>query len=45
MFGIKGRRWDGEPEMSAMYNDAWVYPSEEETPKGADMVEGACYWK
>lgn len=45
MFGIKGKRWDENPEFSAMYNDAWVYPSEEETPKGAEMVEGACYWK
>jgi len=45
MFGIKGRRWDDNPEVRVMYNDAWVYPSEEETPKGAGMVEGACYWK
>ncbi len=45
MFGIRGRRWDNDSEVSAMYNDAWVYPSEEETPKGAGMVEGACYWK
>lgn len=45
MFGIRGRRWDGMPEISIMYNDAWVYPSEEETPKGAVMVEESCYWK
>lgn len=45
MFGIKGKRWDENPDVRAMYNDAWVYPSEEETPKGADMVEGGCYWK
>ncbi|MCM1538309.1 MAG: hypothetical protein NC254_07925 [bacterium] len=45
MFGIRGKRWDDNPEAMAMYNDAWVYPSESETPKGADMVEGACYWR
>lgn len=45
MFGIRGRRWDDNPEALAMYNDAWVYPSAEETPAGASMVEGACYWK
>lgn len=45
MFGIRGKRWDDNPEAMAMYNDAWVYPSESETPKGANMVEGACYWR
>ncbi len=45
MFGIRGKRWDENPEATAMYNDAWVYPSEAETPKGANMVEGACYWR
>lgn len=45
LFGIKGRRWDSEPEVAAFYNEAWTYPSESETPKGASMVEGACYWK
>lgn len=45
MFGIRGKRWDEMPEISILYNDAWVYPSEEETPKGAGMVENSCYWK
>ncbi len=45
MFGIKGKRWDENPKFRVMYNDAWVYPSEDETPKGAGMVEGACYWR
>lgn len=43
LFGIKGARWD--KQYSSMYNDAWVYPSEEETPAGAERVEGGCYWK
>ena len=43
LFGIKGRRWD-ESDTSKLYNDYWVYPDESETPKGAEAVEGACYW-
>lgn len=43
LFGIEGARWDGK--YSSMYNDYWVYPSENETPPGADKVEGGCYWK
>ncbi len=42
LFGIKGQRWD--KNESVPYNDAWVYPSEEETPKGFEKVEGGCYW-
>ena len=43
LFGIKGSRWD--TKYSDMYNDAWVYPSESETPNGFEKVEGGCYWK
>lgn len=43
LFGIKGSRWD--KQYSGMYNDAWVYPSDAETPVGAEKVEGGCYWK
>ena len=43
LFGIKGGRWD--VNKSVTYNDAWVYPSEAETPKGFEKVEGGCYWK
>ena len=43
LFGIKGSRWDSNESVA--YNDAWVYPSEQETPKGYEKVEGGCYWK
>lgn len=46
LFGIKGRRWDLHfPEVVALYNDYWVRPSEEETPKNkkANEDQGA-YW-
>lgn len=55
LFGIKGKRWDNNsyhwkalPQLdtnySNLYNDYWVRPSQNETPKSAKSVEGACYW-
>lgn len=26
------------------FNDFWVRPSDDETPKSAKGVEGGCYW-
>lgn len=42
LFGIKGGRWD--VKYSNMYNNSWVYPSENEKPAGFEKVEGGCYW-
>lgn len=42
LFGIKGSRWD--KKYNSMYNEYWVSPSQEETPKGFEKVEGGCYW-
>ena len=44
LFGIRGRRWEHHSIISHFWNDAWVWPSLEETPGGAIDVEGACYW-
>ena len=46
LFGIKGRRWDLHfPEVVALYNDYWVRPSEEETPKNINANEDqGAYW-
>lgn len=44
LFGIKGRRWDSHPFISTLYNEFWVRPRQNETPEGAIMVEGGCYW-
>lgn len=50
LFGIAGKRWF-DPSNTATYqdykdllNEHWVYPSETERPKAANMVEGGCYW-
>ena len=48
LFGIKGKRWDTEKHyeyIRKLYNDAWVYPSDNEIPKGAKKIENGCYWK
>ena len=28
-----------------IFNKSWIYPLDEDRPKGAEKVEGACYWK
>jgi hypothetical protein len=45
VFGIKGGRWDSRSDAMVFYNEHWTYPSEEETPRGVEQIEGACYWK
>ena len=44
LFGIKGKRWDDDPETSKLYNDFWVRPNEDETPANNKDVEEGCYW-
>lgn len=44
LFGIKGRRWVDNPRCGIQFNENWIYPREEETPKNATKVENHCYW-
>lgn len=44
LFGIRGKRWDADPQISQLYNDWWVRPAPEDRVDGADRVENACYW-
>lgn len=46
LFGIRGRRWEVESpdDIAPLFNEYWVRPSSEETPAGAGLVEGGCYW-
>lgn len=41
LFGIKGKRWENENRIG---NEFWVFPAQEETPKGSSSVEDGCYW-
>ncbi|MCF7910673.1 hypothetical protein K9L16_03310 [Candidatus Pacearchaeota archaeon] len=42
LFGIKGKRWDENPEI--IYTKDWIYPLPEDTPKDFKKIEGGCYW-
>ena len=44
LFGIKGKRWVESRVDKVPFNDAWIYPDKDETPKDAQKVEGGCYW-
>ena len=47
LFGIKGKRWDEEPDkeyVRKLYTSAWTYPLETEKPQNAAIVENGCYW-
>jgi hypothetical protein len=46
LFGIKGKRWEQFVvwPYTNLYNEHWVRPGENERPKNAIVVEGACYW-
>ena len=44
LFGIKGKRWDDHPHISTLFNQHWVRPNEQETPKSSKNVEDGCYW-
>lgn len=44
LFGIKGKRWVESPMVKLNFNEAWVYPTESETPRGSQKVENNCYW-
>lgn len=44
LFGILGSRWEEYDITKKLVNDYWVRPSDDETPKSAQVVEGACYW-
>lgn len=44
LFGIKGQRWANHSVISRFWNEAWVWPKVTETPRGASLIEGGCYW-
>ena len=44
LFGIRGKRWDSDPEFSHFFDDTWVRPLPEETPRQIELVEGGIYW-
>lgn len=48
LFGIKGKRWEKNDAFAYVrkyFNDAWIYPNDEDGIKNSKKVEGGCYWK
>jgi hypothetical protein len=43
-FGIKGRRWDTNHNISQFYNSHWIRPVEHEVPTRAVTIEQGCYF-
>lgn len=44
LFGIRGARWDKNPRIAGFFNEHWVRPLPEETPRDFKSVEEGCYW-
>jgi hypothetical protein len=49
LFGIRGRRWDAEPQEWKSENgydssQYWIRPLPEDVPLHKNLVEGGCYW-
>ncbi|PQB03881.1 hypothetical protein [Aureitalea marina] len=44
LFGILGKRWESEYDISHLVNDNWVRPMVTEIPDNHNLVEGGCYW-
>lgn len=45
LFGIKGKRWEtNHDKIKSMFNQHWVYPSEQDKPLNFSTVEGGAYW-
>lgn len=45
LFGIRSNAAEQNSRLKPMMNEYWVYPSQEETPKGIEKVEDYRYWK
>jgi len=44
LFGIIGKRWEEEYNLSNVINEYWKRPYESEKPQNFTQVENGCYW-
>lgn len=44
LFGIRGKRWDGDATLQGLYNENWLRPLKAETPEGFRKLESGAYW-
>ena len=43
LFGIMGERWNDMLDAGTS-SDFWIRPLASDRPKGAELIEGGCYW-
>jgi hypothetical protein len=44
LFGVRGRRWDVDPNFARYFNQYWTRPLKEETPPNYKINESGAYW-
>jgi hypothetical protein len=44
LFGVKGSRWESDPNFVHIFNSFWAKPLVEETPVGHETIDSNCYW-
>ncbi len=44
LFGIKGKRWDNNPNVRCFYNDSWIRPEAALKPADDENLDKGCYW-
>lgn len=44
LFGIKGSRWEQDPNFAPIFNNHWIKPLPDETPAGHKTIDNNCYW-
>lgn len=44
LFGIIGKRWEVDENMSLFFNEHWIRPNSNEIPQNFNKVENGCYW-
>ena len=44
LFGIKGSRWDNNPNINRYYNEYWIRPDEKLRPEDDKNLDDGCYW-
>lgn len=44
LFGIKGKRWDNNPNINKYYNEYWIRPDDRLKPEDDRNLDDGCYW-
>jgi hypothetical protein len=44
LFGIKGKAWEANQQVTSFFNEAWTRPSADETPQLIRKIEDGRYW-